>query len=68
MRISDFKYHGKRRIAVEHGPDKRGCGMLTTQLFPERGTRTFKPGKMYGTFEVHGLKKLYWLIRWRLGL
>lgn len=68
MRISAFEYHGKPRVAIEHGPDERGCGLLTTQLSPQRGTRTFKPGKMFGISEVCGLKKLYWLIRWRLGL
>ena len=68
MRISAFEYDGKHRVAVEHGPDERGCGMLTTQLSPKRGTRTFKPGKMFGTVEILGLKRLYWLIRWRLGI
>lgn len=68
MRISTFEYHDVQRVAVEHGADERGCGLLTTQLSPKHGPRTFKPGKMFDTKEVKGLSRLYWLIRWRLGI
>jgi len=64
--IREFTYHDKPRIAVELGPGKGG--MLTMQLSPERGLRTFKPGKMMDSKRVYGLRWLYWYFRLRLGL
>ncbi len=45
-RISKFTYDGKQRVAIERGPDPRGCGLFCNQLVPEVGPRTFKPEKM----------------------
>jgi hypothetical protein len=38
-----FTYHGKKRYAMEIGPTQGG--LLCKQFLPERGLRTFKPGK-----------------------
>ena len=66
MRISDFEYKGQRRVAVELHPD--GNGLLSMQLSPVRGFRTFKPGLMLGCSEVKGLRRLYWWFRYKVGL
>lgn len=69
MRLSKFTYKGQTRVAAEHGSDERGNGCLfTTQLYPVYGQRSFKVAGMMATTEVKGLKKLYWLIRWKLAL
>jgi len=68
MRISTFTYSDKKRVAVELGNDPRGCGLLTTQLYPERAVRTFKPGKMMQCEPVVGLQRLYWLFRFKVGI
>lgn len=45
--VSKFTYNGVNRVVIEKGADPRpGAGLLTYQLEPEKGSRTFKPGKM----------------------
>lgn len=45
--VSRFIYNGTERVAIEKGIDKRpGAGILTFQVSPEKGVRTFKPAKM----------------------
>lgn len=68
MRISKFTYKGVERVAAELGNDPRGCGLLTVQLMPQRGIRTFVPGRMMDCREVKGLSRLYWWLRWRLSV
>ena len=62
-RVSEFEYNGTRRVAIERGPDKRGCGLLCTQIVPEVGVRTFKVDKMRDIKRVGALKSLYYLAR-----
>lgn len=62
-RVSEFVYDGIRRVAIEKGPDSRGCGLFTTQLVPEVGPRTFKPSKMIDCKKLGLLKTLFYLAR-----
>ncbi len=62
-RVSTFTYNGVKRVAIEHGPDKRGCGLFTTQLVPEVGPRTFKPGQMLDCKKLGVFKTLWYLAR-----
>ena len=62
-RVSTFEYNGVQRIAIELEPDPRGCGMYHTQLVPEVGLRTFKPGKMMDCKKLGFFKTLYYLAR-----
>jgi hypothetical protein len=64
--ISTFTYHDKQRVAVELGPGRGG--LFTTQLYPERAPRTFKPGKMMQSERVTGLRYLYWFFRFKVGI
>lgn len=66
MRISEFKYDGQNRIAAELRP--ANGGLLHLQLWPIRGCRTFKPGKMMDSREVKGLRRLFWLFRFKVGI
>ena len=67
-RVSEFEYQGRnqsvpvRRVAIERGPDPRGCGLLAYQLVPEPGIRTFKPGKMINCHKLGLLKTLWYLL------
>jgi hypothetical protein len=62
-RVSEFNYGGKRRIVIERGPDSRGCGLLCTQIVPEKGIRTFKPDKMIDVKKVGRLRSWYYLLK-----
>jgi len=62
-RVCEFMYKGTRRVAIEKGPDNRGCGLFTTQLVPEIGHRTFKPEKMMNCRKLGLIATIYYLIR-----
>lgn len=63
-RISEFIYKDKRRVAIEKGPDSRGNGCLFCfQLVPEKGYRSFKPGKMMDCKRVGLLRSLWYLAK-----
>lgn len=62
-RVSTFIYKGVRRVAIEKGPDARGCGLFTTQLVPEVGPRTFKPENMMDCHKLGVVRTLYYLAR-----
>lgn len=62
-RVSEFTYKGVRRVAIEKGPDKRGCGLFCTQVVPEVGPRTFKPGKMIDCHSVGLMRTLWYLAK-----
>lgn len=62
-RVSEFTYKGVRRVAIEKGPDKRGCGLFTTQLVPEVGPKTFKPELMMDCRKLGVLATLWYLAR-----
>lgn len=62
-RVSEFTYKGVRRVVIEKGPDKRGCGLFTTQLIPEVGPRTFKTEKMINCHKVGTLRTLWYLAK-----
>lgn len=62
-RVSTFEYDGTKRVAIERGPDKRGCGMFCLQVEPKIAERTFKPGKMIDSKQVGFLKSLYYLAK-----
>lgn len=62
-RVSTFIYKDVKRVVIEHGPDKRGCGLFTTQLVPEVGPRTFKTEKMFDCKKLGIIKTLWYLAR-----
>lgn len=62
-RVSEFTYKGTHRVAIEKGPDKRGCGLFTLQLVPEVGPRTFKPAEMVNCRKVGTLRSLWYLAK-----
>lgn len=63
MRVSRFTYNGVKRVVIEKGPDSRGCGLFCTQLVPEVGPRTFKPGKMMDCRKVGFFASLWYLAK-----
>lgn len=63
MRINKFTYNGVQRIAIEQGPDGRGCGLLHKQLVPEIGFRTFKPEKMMDVQRLGSTLSLFYLTK-----
>jgi hypothetical protein len=62
-RVSEFTYNGVRRVAIEKGPDERGCGLFTTQVVPEIGPRTFKPERMIDCKQLSVLPSLWYIAR-----
>ena len=62
-RVSEFTYKGVRRVAIEKGPDARGCGLFCTQVVPEVGPRTFKPEKMIDCHKVGSVRSLWYLAK-----
>lgn len=63
MRVSRFTYNGVERVAIEKGPDARGCGLFCTQVSPEVGPRTFKPEKMIDCHKLGFFASLWYLAK-----